>query len=210
MRIVIADDHTLVRAGVRRLVDSFGGFQVVAEAQTGAEALDLIRLHRPELVLLDLSMPVKGGFEVMAEMRQSGVSTLPVVLSMYSDVGRVRQALDLGARGYVVKDAAVGELELAMRAAAAGRVFLSPQVSGAMVNNMLNPERGAGVDALSPRQRDILMRLGRGESIKEIAAALGISNKTVETHRSRMMITLGCRRSAELLRFALRYVEAWT
>lgn len=209
MRVLIADDHALVRAGVRRLVESFHGFEVVAEAQDGREALELVARHRPELVLLDLSMPGMHGLQALSELLARWPGVAVVIMSMHGDPARVREALDRGALGYVVKEAAVGELELALRVAAGGRVFLSPQVSGPMLGRRSGPDHRHGIGALSPRQREVLRRLGRGESTKEIAAGLGISAKTVETHRARMMQTLGCRRAAELLRFALRHAEEY-
>lgn len=205
MRIIIADDHTLVRAGVRRLVDSFDGCEVVAEAQSARDTLDLAARLRPDLILLDLCMPDGNGIEVIAGVRRASPETQVVVLSMYDDLGRVREALDHGACGFVVKEAAVSELELALRSAVAGQTFLSPQISAQMIDSLLRREKPQGVAALSPRQRQILHRLGRGETNKEIAATLGISAKTVETHRARMMETLGVRRAAELLRIALRH-----
>lgn len=207
MRVLIADDHTLVRAGIRRLLESFEGVSVIAEANSGGEALELTALHRPDLVLLDLSMPDKSGLEVTADITRTLPGTVVVIMSMYTDLGRVREALDRGARGFVVKEAAVAELELALRAAISGQTFLSPQVSGRMVDSLLGRQGERGVEALSPRQRQILKRLGQGESTKEIAASLAISAKTVETHRARMMETLRCRRAADLLRFAIQHAD---
>lgn len=207
MRLLIADDHTLVRAGMRRLIEGFEGMVVVGEASDGEEALELAALHRPDIVLLDLSMPGRNGLEVTASLQRDWPGIRVVIISMHTDLARVRQALDAGACGFVVKDAAVAELELAVRAAAAGRTFLSPQISAQMVDSLLRKEGPRGIDALSPRQREILERLGRGQGNREIAAALGIGVKTVETHRARMMETLGCRRAPELLRLAMRHVD---
>lgn len=205
MRVLLADDHTLVRAGIRRLLESFGDIEVVAEARSGRETLELAHLHRPDVALLDLSMPEGNGLETTARLRDQLPTIAVVIMSMHADLAHVREALDRGARGFVVKDGAVAELELALRAAIAGQTFLSPEVSGRMVSSLMRGQRAEGVEALSPRQREILARIGRGESTKEIAATLGISVKTVETHRTRMMETLGCRRAAELLRLAIRH-----
>lgn len=208
MRVLLADDHTLVRAGIRRLLESFGDFEVVAEARSGRETLELAHLHRPDVALLDLSMPDGNGLETTARLREQLPTVAIVIMSMHADLAHVREALDRGARGFVVKDGAVAELELALRAAAMGQTFLSPEISGRMVDSLIRGgQRQEGVQALSPRQREILSRIGRGESTKEIASALGISVKTVETHRTRMMETLGCRRAAELLRFAIRHAR---
>lgn len=207
MRVLIADDHTLVRAGLRRLIESFTDVNVVAEASNGREALELAQQHRPDVALLDLSMPHGGGLDVTAQLKRSLPDIAVVVISMHTDLAHVREAMDRGARGYVVKDGAVAELELAMRAAMSGQTFLSPHISGRMVDDLLRGEKRNGIAALSPRQRDILARLGRGESSKEIAAHLNISIKTVETHRARMMETLGCRRANDLLRVAMKFSD---
>lgn len=207
MRVLLADDHTLVRAGIRRLLESFGDIEVVAEARSGRETLELAHLHRPDVAVLDLSMPEGNGLETTARLREQLPGIAVVIMSMHADLAHVREALDRGARGFVVKDGAVAELELALRAAIAGQTFLSPEVSGRMVSSFMRGSPRTELESLSPRQREILLRIGRGESTKEIAAALGISVKTVETHRTRMMETLGCRRAPELLRLAIRHAR---
>ena len=178
MRVLICDDHTLIRAGLRRLVESFDDVQVVAEAASADEVVIRAREHQPEAILLDLSMPGRSGFEALAR----------------------------GASGFVVKEAAPAELEIALRAAAAGRTYLSPQVSAPQLrgNRPDKPDTREAADALPPRQREILAMLGQGRTTKQIAGDLGISVKTVETHRARMMEALGCRNAMELLRTAMR------
>ncbi|WP_123768469.1 response regulator transcription factor [Vulcaniibacterium tengchongense] len=203
MRVLICDDHTLVRAGLRRLLETFAGIEVVAEAASADEAVFGARRAAPDVVLLDLSMPGRSGFEALAELRQACPDTAVVVMSMHDDPGHVRESLARGASGFVVKEAAPAELEIAVRAAAAGRTYLSPQVSGPQLFPA-RPQRGDGIAALPPRQREILAALGAGRTSKQIAADLGISVKTVETHRARMMETLGCRNAVELLRVAVR------
>ena len=205
MRILIADDHTLVRAGLRRVLESFDQVTVVAEASSGREALELADRHVLDVALLDLSMPDGNGLETTQELKKRYPAMAVVLISMHTDLAHVREALNRGANAYVVKDGAVAELELALRAATAGQTFLSPQISGRMVNDLLLGQGRDGITALSPRQRDILLRLGRGETSKEIAGHLDISVKTVETHRKRMMETLGCKRASELLRVAMKY-----
>lgn len=208
MRVLIADDHTIVRAGVRRVLEGFNGVSVVGEAASGEEVVELAGLHRPDVVLLDLSMPGRGGMDVIAGLRRDHPDTAVLIMSMHTDVGRVREALDRGACGFVVKDAAVAELELALRAVGAGQTFLSPQISGRMLDSLMG-RAGASdpVSGLPPRQRQIFTLLGHGRGNKEIASELGISTKTVETHRARMMEALGCTRSSDLLRLAMRHVE---
>ncbi|MFN7550049.1 MAG: response regulator [Pseudomonadota bacterium] len=203
MRVLLADDHTLVRAGIRRIIEAFPDMEVVAEARDGREAVDLVALHRPDVAIVDLSMPVQDGFAVTRQIRAQYPGTAVVIMSMHTDTGYVRQAMNCGALGFVVKEAAPAELELALHAAVVGQTFLSPKVSGRMMNAVLRREPGDRLGELSPRQREILARLGRGQSTKEIAADLEISVKTVETHRARMMETLGMRRGTDLVRFAI-------
>jgi len=204
VRVLLADDHTLVRAGVRRLLESFTGVEVVGEARDGLEVLALAESLKPDAVLLDLQLPGMSGVDVTKTLKRLHPEISVVIISMHAEMSYVRQALDAGACGFVVKDAAPGELQLALICAQEGRTFLSPQIASSMVNTMLKRDHG-GVDSLSPRQREILKRLGRGQSSKEMAADLGISVKTVETHRARMMEVLGVKRATELLRYAVRH-----
>ncbi|MGE8219309.1 response regulator transcription factor [Stenotrophomonas acidaminiphila] len=207
MRVLIVDDHTLVRAGLCRLLQTFGGVLVVGEASNADQALELAVLHRPEVVLMDLSLPGRSGLEALSDIRRRVPQARVVMMSMHDDTAHVRDALDRGAVGFVVKDAAPQELEIALRAAHSGQVFLSPQISTRMLAPMLGRERPTGIGALSPRQRQILRQLGNGRTTKEIAAELGISVKTVETHRARMMEALGCRRANDLLLLAVRHQQ---
>jgi len=204
VRVLIVDDHTLVRAGLARLLQGFGGVDVCAEASRADEALDLALIHRPDVVLMDLSLPGRSGIEAMGAILAELPTTRVLIMSMHDDAQHVRSALERGAAGFLVKDAALLELELALRTAMAGEVFLSPRLSSRMMAPLLGRPKAAGVDALSNRQRQILDMIGNGLSSKEIAVELGISVKTVETHRARMMEVLGCRRSNELVLLAAR------
>lgn len=206
VRVVICDDHTLVRAGLRRVLESFDGIEVIAEASNADEVV--LKAHQllPDVVLLDLSMPGRSGFEALAELRRVCPESAVVIMSMHNDAAHVREALARGASCFVVKEAAPAELEIAIRAAATGRTFLSPQVSAPQLQGY-RPGKSGDVDSLPRRQREILNALGAGRSTKQIAADLGISIKTVETHRSRMMENLGCRNAGELLRMAMRHHE---
>ena len=205
MRVLIVDDHTLVRAGHSRLLQTFAGVDVVAEASNADQAIDLATIHRPDLVLLDLSLPGRTGLEALSVILERAPGTRVVMMSMHDDPLHVRDALDRGAAGFVVKDAAPMELELALRSALGGDVFLSPRISSRMIAPLLGKAKPAGVAALPPRQREILAQIGRGLSSKEIAADLGISVKTVETHRARLMEALGCRRANELVLLAVTH-----
>ena len=204
MRVLIVDDHTLVRAGLSRLLQTFAGVDVVAEASNADQAIDLATIHRPDLVLLDLSLPGRTGLEALSVILERAPGTRVVMMSMHDDPLHVRDALDRGAAGFVVKDAAPMELELALRSALGGDVFLSPRISSRMIAPLLGKAKPAGVAALPPRQREILAQIGRGLSSKEIAADLGISVKTVETHRAAVMHKLKLRTTAELVRYAVR------
>jgi DNA-binding NarL/FixJ family response regulator len=191
------------------LVEGFEGVEVVAEASNGEEAVTKARLTLPDAILLDLSMPGRGGFEALDELRQVVPQSAVVIMSMHDDPMQVRAALARGASGFVVKEGAPAELEIALRAAVTGRTYLSPQVSGPQLHAQAPRGRnGSGangnVDTLPPRQRQILIALGAGRTTKQIAADLGISIKTVETHRARIMEALGCRNAVELLRVAMR------
>lgn len=204
VRVLICDDHTLVRAGLRRLVDSFDDIEVVGEASSADEVVQRTRQMLPDVVLLDVSMPGRSGFDALAELRENQPDTSVVIMSMHDDSLHVREAMQRGASGFVVKEAAPAELEVAIRAAAAGRTFLSPQVFASQLQQPGMRKSLGDIDRLSRRQREILDALGAGRTTKQIAADLGLSVKTVETHRSRMMETLGCRNSTELLRMAMR------
>ncbi|WP_407354609.1 response regulator [Luteimonas sp. R10] len=205
MRVLIVDDHTLVRAGLTRLLQGFAGIDVCAEASNAEQSIDLAMLHRPEIVLMDLSLPGRSGLDAMSAILDALPATRVVMMSMHDDAVHVRDALSRGAAGFVVKDAAPLELELALLTAARGEVFLSPRLSTKMMAPLFGRDKPVGVAALSPRQRQILGQIGRGFSSKEIAADLGISVKTVETHRARMMEALGCRRATDLLLLAARH-----
>lgn len=211
VRVLICDDHTLVRAGLRRLLDSFDGVEVVAEASNADEVVLRAQQVLPHIVLLDLSMPGRSGFDALAELRRVCPETAVVIMSMHDDPVHVREALARGASGFVVKEAAPAELEIALRAAATGRTFLSPQVSAPQLHGYRAGKgdnghgKGGDVGSLPRRQREILDALGAGRTTKQIASDLGISIKTVETHRSRMMEALGCRNAVELLRVAMRH-----
>lgn len=207
MRVLIVDDHTLVRAGLSRLLQTFDGIEVVAEASNAEQALEMALYHMPDLILMDLSLPGRSGLEALSDVRTRMPHIRTVMMSMHDDTSHVRDALDRGAVGFVVKDAAPAELELALRAAFAGQVFLSPQISAKMLAPLIARERPTGIAALSPRQKQILRRLGSGQTTKEIAADLEISVKTVETHRARMMEALGCRRANDLLLLAVRHEQ---
>ena len=206
IRVLLADDHTLVRAGIRSLLESVPDVLVVAETGDGREALEGIARHRPDIALLDISMPGLNGLEVARRVSQESPRTRVIVLSMHADATYVRQALRAGVAGYLLKGAAVSELPLALGAVMRGETYLTPKVSQTVVQELLR-EGGTEPDplhGLTRRQREILQLIAEGRSTKEIAHALDLSVKTVETHRQRLMDRLDIRDVPGLVRFAIR------
>jgi DNA-binding NarL/FixJ family response regulator len=206
IRIVLADDHTLVRAGIRALLESVPGVEILAECGDGREALELIAKHRPDVALLDIGMPGMNGLEAAKRVAQESPRTRIVILSMYADASYVRQALRAGVAGYLVKGAAVAELPLALQSVMRGETYLTPKVSQTVVKELLSDGGGElhPLEGLTQRQREILQLIAEGRSTKEIAHLLEVSVKTVETHRVRLMDRLGIHDVAGLVRFALK------
>ena len=206
IRVLLADDHTLVRAGIRSLLESVPGVEVVEETGDGREALDAIAKHRPDVALIDITMPGLNGLEVAKRIPQESPRTRVIVLSMHADPSYVRQALRAGVAGYLLKGAAVSELPLALAAVMRGETYLTPKVSQTVVQELLR-EGGTEPDplhGLTQRQREILQLIAEGCTTKEIAQRLEVSVKTVETHRQRLMDRLGIRDVPGLVRFAIR------
>jgi DNA-binding NarL/FixJ family response regulator len=205
IRVLLADDHVLVRAGIRSLLDAMAQVEVVGEAGSGEEAITLAAQLRPDVVLMDIAMKGMNGLDATARLREQFPEVRVIVLSMYSSEEYVLQALRAGASGYLVKDAATAELELALRAAVRGETWLSASISRQTVDGYAR-RMGAGAEqeALTPRQREVLGMIARGRSTKEIAYELGLSVKTVETHRAQIMERLGIRDVAGLVRYAIR------
>jgi DNA-binding NarL/FixJ family response regulator len=206
IRALLADDHTLVRAGIRGLLAAMPGIQVVGEAGDGQEALRLAQALRPDVVLLDVGMPGLNGLEVAARLATVDAAIRVVILSMHASEEYVLRALRAGCAGYLVKASAVSELEVAVRTVARGETYLSPIVSRPVVDDYVRRTGGAAdpLEALTPRQREVLQLVAEGNSTKEIAARLGLSPKTVETHRTQLMERLGVHDVSGLVRFAVR------
>jgi DNA-binding NarL/FixJ family response regulator len=207
--VLLADDHTLVRAGLRALLETLPEVSCVLEANDGREALDVIAAHRPDVVLMDIAMPRLNGLEATATVARDYPATRTIVLSMHGTEAHVLQALRAGAAGYLLKDAAVVELPLAIRAVQRGEIYISSAVSRVVVSGYLagvTPEAVAGpLDSLSARQREILQLIAEGRTTKEIAFSLELSVKTVETHRRQVMERLQIFDVPGLVRFALRH-----
>jgi DNA-binding NarL/FixJ family response regulator len=206
LRILLAEDHTLVRAGIRALLESLENVEVVAEASDGREALQLTAAHRPDILLMDITMKGLNGLEAAARLARERSTTRVVILSMHGDQVYVRQALQAGAAGYLLKGSDLAELELALRAVMRGDTYLSPSVSKGLVGNLLAGKAPAAnpLDELTPRQREILQLVAEGRTTKEIANHLDLSVKTVETHRAQLMERLDIHDVPGLVKFAIR------
>ena len=205
-RVLLADDHALVRAGIRALLEKMKGIEVVAEAGDGRDALELIRKHLPNLVLLDIAIPELNGLEALARATKEFPAVKMMILSMHANEEYVLQALRAGARGYLLKEAAVDELDLAFRTVTGGEIYLSPRISKHVIANYLERLRNERPlrDELTPRQREIVQLIAEAKSTKEIAFLLKISVRTVEAHRAQLMVRLGIHDVAGLVRYAMR------
>ena len=205
-RLLIADDHPLVRAGFRSLLKGNRTARVVAEASDGREALEMVKKHKPDVVLMDIAMPRLNGFEAIALITKEFPHTKVIVLSMHANEEYVGHALRAGASGYLVKDAAVGEFGRAIRAVMKGETFFSPQVSKRAMQTYLRriDANQQGVAGLTSRQREVMQLIAEGNNTKEVAFLLKLSVKTVEAHRTQIMHRLGINDIPSLVRQAMR------
>lgn len=206
IRVLLADDHTLVRAGMRKLLESIPNLEVVGEAADGLALLALVEQLHPDLVLMDIAMPGLNGLEATARVMKAWPDTRVVILSMHQSEEYVRQALRNGAAAYLLKDAAPAELDIAIKAVRRNETYLSPAVSKGVVSDYVQRLRGEDAPStqLTPRQREVLQLIAEGQSTKEIARRLELSVKTVDTHRSQLMRQLDIHEVAGLVRHALR------
>ena len=205
LRVLLVDDHVLVRAGIRTLLDQLPGVAVVAEASDGREALQLAAEHRPDLVILDVAMPVLNGIETTARLHRQFPAIRVLVLSMHSNEEYVQQAVRAGAAGYLLKKSAVAELEAALRAVQAGRTYLSPALAlRTPLPGVAGEAARSPLERLTSRQREILQLIAESRTTKEIAAELGLSAKTVEFHRAELMKRLHLHDIPALVRFAMQ------
>ena len=200
IRIVLADDHALVRAGIRALVQSVREFEVVGEAGDGREALQLAKTLQPDVMLLDVAMPELNGLDAIPRILKQNAKIAVIVLSMHASREYVLRAVQAGAAGYVLKNAAVDELENAIRAVARGNKYLTPAISAQIIEGVGND----ALESLTQRQREILQLIAEGRTTRQIAEVLHISVKTVETHRTVLMKRLDLHDVAGLVRYAIR------
>jgi DNA-binding NarL/FixJ family response regulator len=202
MRIVLADDHRMFREGVRALLER-EGLQVVGEASTGQQAVQLVESHRPDLAVLDVGMPLLNGLNAAREIRRVSPATQTVLLTMHDEEAFVLEALRAGVKGYVLKVQAADDLVRAVKEVSGGAVYLSPGISAAVVDAYVN-QASLDTDALSPRESEVLQLVAEGKTSKEIASLLGVSAKTAESHRGRLMEKLDIHDTAGLVRYAIR------
>ena len=203
MRVLLADDHELVRAGLRALLETMPDVSVIGEAADGAEALSLARQLRPDVVLMDIAMKTMNGLEATAILRKEMPGCKIVVLSMHASGDYLQQALSAGASGYILKGSRTQELRLALEAVSCGAVFLSTAVSSHLLDGHASPQESTD-SPLTDRQLQILKLIALGNSTKEIAFQLDLSAKTVEAHRAQIMKRLGICDLAGLVRYAIR------
>lgn len=208
IKLLIADDHTVLRAGLRMLLDAQSDMQVMAEASDGSQVLGLLADVQPDILLLDLSMPGLGGLEALPLIRRQYPQVRVLILTMHDDESYLRQALREGASGYVLKRAADTELLSALRAVMRGEIYVHPSMTRHLLDDILPAtlvEPATPWDTLSERERDVLLRVARGHTSARIADQLSLSPKTVDTYRARGMEKLGLRSRAALVQFVLAH-----
>ncbi len=208
IRILLADDHTIMRTGLKLLLEREPSFAVVGEASDGRAAVQMAEKLSPDVVVMDIAMPNLNGIEAASRIAESHPQTAVVMLSMHSDESYVLRALKAGARGYLLKDSAESDLISAVKNVSEGRTFFSPAISNLLVEEYIREIRGRGAEdsyeLLTPRERELLQLMAEGKTTKEIAADLGLSPYTVDTHRSNLMRKVNVNGLAELILYAVR------
>ena len=203
-RVLLVDDHSIVRMGLRSLLDGTEEFVVVGEAASGHDALTEVGHLQPDIVMMDITLPDANGLEVMVKLREDFPDIRVVVLTMHDDEDYFFRAIQAGASGYVVKGGGSDHILAALHAAQEGGVYLYPTLAKSLVSDQLRSPVGSAVEGLSPREREVLRLIGDGLVNKEIASRMGISISTAQTYRSRIMEKLGLHTVAELIRYAIR------
>jgi DNA-binding NarL/FixJ family response regulator len=204
LHILIADDHGIVRAGLRMLLDRQEGMSVIAEAQDGVEAVEMSIGHKPDIAILDVAMPRMTGLQAARHIREQAPEVHVLLLSMHDDERYLLEALKAGASGYVLKRAADTDLVDAVRAVARGNSFISPHAEGTLLKKVLDDPAGDPTEKLTPREREVVKLIAEAYTNKEIAAILNLAEKTVESHRANVLAKLGMRDRVELVRYAIR------
>ena len=208
VRIILADDHTVMRAGLRALLERQPGLEVVGEAEDGRQTVELACAHVPDVVVMDIAMPILNGVEATRRLIRQQPTISVVILSMYSDESYVMRALEAGARAYLLKDSAVTDLIRAIEAVSQGKSFFSPKISRILAEEYVRALKQKGAadsyELLTSREREILQLLAEGKTNKEVATSLNISVYTAETHRGNILQKLNLHSSAELVLYAVR------
>lgn len=209
IRVLIAEDHLMVRAGIRALLEKAGDIHVMGEASNGQEAIEMTETLKPDVLIMDIMMPRMNGIQTAENIREMKLPTRILLLSMYSDEGFVHQALQYGVKGYVLKSSVSDELLWAVRAVASGKTYLSSPISEIVVESSIHPhsalQDGDPLSNLSPREKEILQLIAEEHTSAEIGKMLFISEKTVEKHRTKLMEKLNVRNLAGLVRLAVKY-----
>ncbi len=209
IRVIVADDHQLVLEGIRALLEKSSDIEVVGEAVDGQEAVELVQRLTPDVLVMDIAMPRLNGIQAVMQLRALGTPTRIVILSMYSDEILVRQALQHGAKGFLLKGSVSEELLLAIRAASRSAVYLSPMISETIFADVSAAQPSSKApdpgDRLTPREREMLEMIGEGYTNKKMAETIGISVKTVERHRTNLMAKLNAHNLVELIRVAMKH-----
>ena len=204
LRLLVADDHEIVRKGLRTVLESQPGWEVVGEAEDGRKTISMVKELKPDVVVLDISMPVLNGLEATKQITKMSPQTRVLVLTMHEADPLIREVLDAGARGYLLKTDAGRDLLTAIDAIRRNKTFFTPRVAQMVLDGFVKTDTTSPRDRLTPRQREIVQLLAEGKSSKEVAVALGLSVKTAETHRANIMRKLDCHCVSELVRYAIR------
>jgi DNA-binding NarL/FixJ family response regulator len=208
IRCILVDDHTLFREGLRRILEAESDIQIVGEASNASEAVARVRELHPDVVLIDIGMPGMSSFEAARVISRESTGTRLIFLTMYEDEEYLLQCLDAGASGYILKDAPGPKLVTAVREVSQGRKYLSPQVLGKLVDDLRARSQGPQIvsrsSTLTPREREVVKLIAEGNSVKEIAALLGLSVKTIEAHKFNLMRKLNIHNKAQLVTYAIQ------
>ncbi|MFH1790997.1 MAG: response regulator transcription factor [Candidatus Omnitrophota bacterium] len=208
IEVVLVDDHDIVRQGIRAVISQDPGISIVGEAANGREAIDLVKKKKPDVVIMDVSLPLLNGLDASAEILKRNSDVKILILSMHENRVFIEKALSHGVRGYVLKDCAVQEIVTAIKEVVEGRFFLSSRISSFVVQDYVSRKRKSlklkSSSALTPREREILQLIAEGQNSKDIASKLGLSLKTVLVHRNNIMQKLDIHNQAQLIRFALK------
>jgi DNA-binding NarL/FixJ family response regulator len=205
--VLVADDHSIVREGIRRLIEGESDIDLCAEASDGREVLDQVEIHRPNVVILDITMPEMSGLETLERVRSNHPEVKTILLSVHADPRMIQSAVTLGVDGYLLKNARSSEIVSAIRAVTRGGSYFSPPVAREIVAQIRDPRANTDepFSLLTTREREVLHQIAEGLSAKEVAVRLGISTKTVEAHRTSLMRKLSVRKATELVRYAVRH-----